>query len=139
MNLSMKSYRGGDLKGCYIFTKKLDGVCVILDTKNRSALSKRGKELNNFEYIFDNYNLHGVFEVFRDNWETSVSLVRSKSSGNTVGIDDLVRLDDPDPKLCLDSVVNPTEYFISNYLSYILSEGNEGLVLIPATLDGVPE
>lgn len=134
MNLKMKSYKGGDLKGLWLFTRKLDGVCVILDCAARTAMSKRGKPLHNFEEIFDTYpDYFGVFEVFRDDWETTVSLVRTQESDNKVSLFDLNRIDHVDRHLELAKVLDPTEAEIKGALAVALAKGEEGLVLVPWT------
>lgn len=137
MNLKMKSYKGGGLKGSWLVTKKLDGVCVILDCAARTATSKRGKPLHNFEKIWDSYpQMVGTFEVFRDDWETSVSLVRTMNSPRKVQMFDLNILDQILPKMQIKIVKDPTDDDIKTILWWALDEELEGLVLVPMK-DGV--
>lgn len=137
MNLKMKSYKGGVLKGNWLFTTKLDGVCVILDCPKGTAMSKHGKPLYNFDGIFIHHpNMEGVFEVYRNNWETSVSLVRTQEGINKVRFIDLFPLNRVNEGMWLGQYENPTEELIMSHLKSQVFLGNEGLVLVPI-VDGV--
>jgi len=126
-----KSYKGGNLKGRWMVTRKLDGVCVLLDSPNRSAMSKRGKPLYGFDRIFDkNPQVQGMFEVFRTNWETTVSLVRTQDGVDQVSPRDLYPICPPCAELILHvERLNLTELEIQIYLWQALQRGEEGLVL----------
>lgn len=133
----MKSYKGGSLKGQWLFTRKLDGVCVIL--KDGTAQSKHGKPLYNFEDIFEFYpEQEGVFEVYRDDWETSVSLTRTQRGGDSVYMSDLNRVDVPEDHLMLYVIDDPTEEFILAELQDAVDRSEEGLVLVPCK-DKIPD
>lgn len=130
--LKIQPYHGGNLKGVWLFTRKLDGICANLDALNRRVLSRHNHPLYNFEEIFNNHrDLKGIYEVFRTDWETSVSLCRSKTSRLRVEREDLYQLDIPEERIILDKYVYPTEEFIKQQLQEALDRGDEGLVLIP--------
>ncbi len=117
-------------------TVKLDGVFVMIDASVGSAVSKSGKPLHGFQDIFETEKtVRGMFEVFRKDWETSVSLVRTKDGGDAVQLGDLYAIQPAEKHLVIiDEVTDPTEAHIYEMLKLQLSLGNEGLVL--ESLDG---
>jgi hypothetical protein len=131
--LKLNSYDGGDLKGRYLLTRKFDGVCVHLNCPERTAESKRGKPLHNFDGIFDEYpDTVGIFEVFRKNWDTSVSLARRHDHEEPVKAIDLISLwPERDPRLPITYINDPTEEQIEYMLERMLAQNHEGLVLVP--------
>lgn len=117
----VKSYNGGNLKGIWIISLKLDGVRALV--QNGVALSRSGKPLYNLSHL-----PNGDYEIFYHNWETSISLVRTKVS-EPVPIEYCYSLEPLDPRLYWGVVVNPTEIEIKRALDYVVSQGYEGLVL----------
>ena len=116
----MKTWNGKDLKGGWLFTAKLDGVRAIVI--NGKALSRAGKPL---------YNLtlpDGDYEIFKDNWETTVSLVRTKE-GKPVPVECAYSLVPLDNRLELGGASDPTAAQIRKYLKWAIKVGYEGLVL----------
>lgn len=117
-------YSGGDLKGLWDFTVKLDGVrALVIDNK---VVSRSGKPLFNLDFLLQT-NLTDV-EVFLGSWETTVSAVRSFDSV-PITLDSIYSLDPLDSRLYLTSVPDPSEEFIFQKLSSVLTTGAEGLVL----------
>lgn len=117
-------WSGQDLKGEWLFTRKLDGVRMLRD-EHGQPVSRRGKPLYNLEaipaYITD-------AEIFLDNWETSVSMVRTHD-GQTVTPDCAYSIDPLDPRLLLFTATDPSQELIRAQLKAALERGEEGLVL----------
>lgn len=120
-----KFWQGGDLKGAWMVTLKIDGARMLRDSKGK-PVSRSGKPL---------YNLEGVpayikdAEIYKDDWETSMGLVRSSVNGKPVSIAYVYSLDPIDIRLDLGSFEDPTEEFIKNLMEAYVSRGYEGLVL----------
>lgn len=118
-------------------TRKLDGVCCLIDAPNRKVTSKRGKPLYNFEYIFEvQPEMVGIFECFETNWETSVSLVRTQHDGVPVLPHQLFRTMPPESFLYIGTVYDPMETYLEALLRDAIARGDEGLVLWPLLPDG---
>ena len=90
-----KLWKGNDLKGCWIVTFKIDGVRAAI-TKD-GCYSRKEKPLYNLDHLAkdDPYDV----EIFKDNWETSVSLVRTKNDGQSVDSEYVYALDPVDKRL----------------------------------------
>jgi hypothetical protein len=114
-----------DLKGTWDFTRKLDGVRMLRDTKG-NPVSRSGKPL---------YNLQEIpkeivdAEIYETDWESSVSLCRSSVSGSPVPKDKAYSILPLDPRLYLETVDNPTKEYIQECLEERLKAGDEGLIL----------
>lgn len=146
----LKAWEGEGLTGSWLVTLKIDGVCTIVS--GGVALSKRGKPLYNIPDVPD-----GIYEAFRDDWNTSVSLVRTKNGGTPLSLRDMYRVDvieDDSPLMYLEPTAveytrgifflpkvleNPTGYTVESLLKKILKLGYEGLVLVPLGPDGKPD
>lgn len=131
---SFNSYEEGTLKGTYEAYTKLDGVCVLINQEEKTALSKRGKPLYNFELIFKlPYQFPtGYYEVYSMNWDTTVSMVRTKDGIRKVQPFHLypifpVRCD----KLRIGNFEDPEEELLKELLEEELALGHEGIVLWP--------
>lgn len=117
----MKVWDGKDLEGRWRLALKIDGVKAIV--RRGVARSRAGKRL---------YNLSlpdGEYEIFKDNWETSVSLVRTHD-GPTVPKRYCYRLAPTlDRRLALGRAESPARTFIWAAMRDAVRRGYEGLVL----------
>ena len=132
MKMKMKLYKGGNLKGTWLVTKKMDGINVTIDSSSRTAMRRNDKPLYNFEDIFDRFpTLKGTFEVFDTNWETSISLVKKRGAYAVNGLHlySIGHADVIDNRMILSLVDDPSESFIMEQLKNALLRGEEGLVL----------
>lgn len=115
-----RNWNGKDLSGVWIVTKKLDGVRVLV--KNGVALSRAGKPLHNLVLP------DGDYEVFKDDWATSVSMVRTLV-GEQVDPAYCFSLNPLDSRLIMDTLTDPSAAVINAALSKALDQGLEGVVL----------
>lgn len=124
----MKEYDGISTYKDVLVTYKIDGINVTF--KDGVALSRANKQLYNFEEVLSD-QLHGAtFEVFRDNWETTVSLVKTRKSDNKVQQEDLYQLSPTiDPRLVVGKEEVFTPVTAAKYLDKALEEGYEGIVI----------
>jgi len=120
--LKFKAYKGQELKGLWLLTWKIDGVHAIF--KRDGVYSKRGKPLSNMDHL----DLEGSHEIFKDNWETSVSMVRTLDS-DPVDQKYCYQLDPPDPRLVVTVLENPSDEEIAEYLEEAQELGHEGVML----------
>lgn len=116
-----KPWKGNDLTGEWVVSRKLDGVRAII--KDGIAMSRNGKHLYNLEAIDD-----GDYEVFKGNWETTVSMVRT-IEGEPMESGDVYSIDPLDLRLFITTVKNPTSDWIQNLLEIQVAAGDEGIVL----------
>lgn len=119
-----KLYTGCDLKGVWLFTRKLDGVRMLRNELGE-PVSRSNKPLYNLQLIPAHVT---DAEIFIDNWETSVSAVRTLE-GKPVPPSAAYRLDILDPRLELFTLEDPTATVIEDALVEALKRGDEGLVL----------
>ena len=117
-----KLWNGKDLEGVWILTYKLDGVRVLVT--DGEALSRSKKPLYNVPPHLPD----GDYEMFFKDWETSVSMLRTKD-GEEIDIHHFHSLSPPSDSLRPVEVVNPTSWFINTVLGLVVEEGYEGLVL----------
>lgn len=114
-----KKWKGNDLKGKWQVTYKIDGVrCIV---QNGIAYSKEGRVFDHFTPYKD-----GDYEVFANNWEDSISIVRG-----TLGYSesDFYSLDPLDPRLFAGEFTDPTAGHIEGMLAMAVKDGYEGLIL----------
>lgn len=116
-----KKWNGKDLKGFWEFTTKKDGIRTFI--KDGVATSRADKPLYNLDGLPD-----GDYELFVDDWNTSVSRVRTQD-GEPLSVDDLYSIDPLDLRLHRGVLNNPTAEEIKEVLAEVLAEGDEGLVL----------
>lgn len=123
-----KLWSGKSLTGLWAFYRKIDGVRAL---RNRNPsipakyISRNAKPLHNLDHLeFDDA------EIFKDNWETSVSMVRTHNS-EPVSSDCVYSLVDgnTDSRLSLFIVQDPTDDFIKDQLQIALARGDEGIVI----------
>ena len=121
----------------WLFTKKLDGVQVNIE--NGKVTGRSGSPLYNFEDILENHKeFSGIYELFRDDFEKSVSLCSLQNNAEQVKPSDLHNIIIPDPKLVIGFSFYPNEIAIKKQLRSALARGYEGLVLIPCKKGKVP-
>lgn len=119
-----KLWDGKDLKGEWVITLKLDGVRMLRDSDG-NPVSRAGKPLYNLDHI-PSYITDA--EIFINNWETTVSHVRTKTE-KLVDIKNAYSLNPLDERLILDKVLDPRAIDLNFYLKWVVSQGCEGLVL----------
>jgi len=119
-----KLYTGQALFGEWQVTRKLDGVRMLRDEEG-NPVSRSGKPLYNLGWVCP-----GVedAEVFSEDWDTTVSLVRTHSFRD-VPRDAIYPLDPPDPRLVLETITDPSPLHVERLLREALARGDEGLVL----------
>jgi hypothetical protein len=123
---NFNSYTKGPLSGTYEFFTKLDGVCVHIHEESPPT-SKRGKPLYNMPDVAP-----GIYEAFKHNWETTVSLARTKNSEDTFKPHELYQIyPKRDPRLYIGTCINPKESFIKMILNQELKKGHEGIIIWP--------
>jgi DNA ligase-1 len=118
-----KLYKGGNLKGAWIITRKIDGVRALYT--NNAWMSRNGKPLYNLDHISTDLT---DIEVFCGSWEKTISKVRTFDE-NYVLQEEAFSLDPLDERLILGTLVDPTEHDIDKLLESAVSRGDEGLVL----------
>ena len=118
-------HKGKDLKGRWMVTLKIDGVRAIRGIDG-SVTSRNSKPLYNLDHLeFTDA------EIFRKDWNTSVSLVRSQSY-KQITPDDVYQLrkGQLDPRLVTGHIlVDPTYEDCLIEMNWALSQGYEGIVL----------
>lgn len=125
-----KPWGGKDLKGIWDITIKIDGARMLRDKKGK-PVARSGKPLYNLENVD---KAIGDAEIYKDNWETSMGLVRSSVNGKPVTKDCVYQLwPTPDPRLILGSYENPTAEFLEKLLESQVKLGYEGLMVRQGT------
>lgn len=120
-----KPWGGGDLKGVWEVTLKIDGVRMLRDDKG-NPVSRANKPLYNLDGVDKSI---GDAEIYKDNWDASVSMVRTKVNGSPVPPEYVYSLHPLDPRLYLGAYENPTAEFIQKVMEVYVSKGYEGLIL----------
>lgn len=119
-------YKGGNLKGVWLATYKIDG-CRVIRGKDNKVYSRDSKEsvhdLSKFRF--------NDAEFFYKDWSTSTSILRTKEETIPITQDMFYELTQgqEDPRLIIGRVVDPTEETIQALLTRALSNGYEGVVL----------
>lgn len=116
----MKSYKGDILPGVWELYIKVDGVNLFC--KDNKALTRDG---NLYELPF-HIEKHGHYELFIEDWGSSISLLSRLEECKK---DNLYDLDRRDKRLFLSYIQNPSKDMMEEQLSYVVSQGHEGLVL----------
>lgn len=119
-----KNYQGDNLEGNWLFTKKLDGVRMLRDDEG-NPVSRSGKPLHNLQNIPEDIT---DAEIFIDNWDTSVSAVRTHNA-DPIAPSAAYSITPIDPRLVIGITANPTPTFIARFLAKAVACGYEGLVL----------
>jgi ATP-dependent DNA ligase len=123
--IKAKPWKGKDLKGVWIVTRKLDGARMLRDDEG-NPVSRSGKPLYNLGHIHAKIT---DAEIFLTDWETSMGLVRSSVNGSPVPESCVYSLDPLDDRLYLTTAVDPTAQSIQRLLKQQLDKGDEGLIL----------
>lgn len=119
-------YMGGDLKGTWLATYKIDGLRVIRG-KNNKIYSRDSKEaihdLSGFKF--------NDAEFFYKDWNTSVSILHTEGETIPITQDMFYELSqgNEDPRLVIGKLVDPTEETINTLLKQALLLKHEGIVL----------
>ena len=119
-------YKGGNLKGVWLATYKIDG-CRVIRGKDNKVYSRDSKEsvhdLSKFRF--------NDAEFFYKDWNTSTSILRTKEETIPITQDMFYELTQgqEDPRLIIGRVVDPTEETIQALLTRALSNEYEGVVL----------
>jgi len=115
-------YNDETLKGDWDIYIKLDGVRALrLD--DGSVVSRDSKPLYNLDELEFN-----DAEIFSNNWNESVSLVRSKHP-KTITQEMVYNLDPPDPRLRLSNQDSPDAEYLHKMMNVMLDNNHEGLVI----------
>lgn len=107
-----------------LISAKIDGVQAVV--KDGIVLSRKDKPLYNLPHLPD-----GIYEVFKDNWETSVSMVR-KHKGDLISLNHIYKLC---PAVAEDLVLAriETDVDVDTVIQQLYNEqvkiGREGLVI----------
>lgn len=120
-----KFWTGGDLKGTWHITLKIDGVRMLRDDKG-NPVSRSGKPLYNLDHISKDIT---DAEIYGGDWESSISLVRTSVNGSPVPNDRVFSLDPIESRLDLGHYEDPTEEFLHLLLAAYRERGYEGLVI----------
>ncbi len=113
-----------DLKGEWVVYIKIDGVRAMRKLDGR-VVSRNDKPL---------FNLNGLSfqdaEIYRKDWNTSVSLVRTETYMK-VNQEDVYELTDGnvDPRLYLGTKTNPTNAWLTAMMEKYVAMGHEGIVI----------
>lgn len=122
----MKAYdiRNGkdQLLGYWKVTRKIDGVQVIFNNDD-PPVSRRGKPLYGIPKM-----PAGKYEVFINNWEDTVSHVRSRNS-KPCPKKCLFSLSPIDDRLYIGTYANPPQKLLTELFEQELTAGHEGLVI----------
>lgn len=118
------NYDGRKLKGYVVLMRKIDGVRA-LRLADGSVVSRNSKPLHNLDHL-----TFQDAEIYRTDWNTSVSLVRTESHMD-VTQDDVYELTDGavDPRLMLGVVQDPTPEFLQAKMEELVANGDEGLII----------
>lgn len=119
-----KYWEGEQLKGYWKVYVKKDGVRVMRNASN-DPVSRAGKPLYNVGHLE-----FSDAEVFSENWNKSVSLVRTQ--GHMVVTQDMIyELTDGniDPRLLMGTVLHPDKLKLHSLMDMRLALGDEGLII----------
>jgi hypothetical protein len=89
-------------------------------------VSRAGKPLYNLSLVDKSIT---DAEIYNENWETSMSLVRTKNNGSPVDPSFVYSLDPLDPRLDAGSFDTPSRIEITRLMKHVVSQGYEGLIL----------
>jgi hypothetical protein len=120
-----KPWKGNDLKGTWEVTLKIDGARMLRDSQGK-PVSRAGKPLYNLDLISKDIT---DAEIYNKNWETSMSLVRTKNNGSPVDPSFVYSLDPLDPRLCAGHLDDPEVSDIVRLMKFEVSQGYEGVIL----------
>jgi len=129
-------YKGQTLRGEYLITYKIDGIRMLRAKKSFSyegeaypegaPISRAYKPLYNLNHIPKDIK---DAEIYRKDWNTSASLVRTQLKDTGVTLSDVYSLNPIDPRLIIGTFEDPSEELLDSLLDTALAEGYEGLVI----------
>jgi hypothetical protein len=122
-------WNGKTLTGIWDITLKIDGARMLRDADGL-PVSRAGKPLYNLAHVPKTIV---DAEIYRDNWESSMSLVRSSVNGSPVPLEYVYSLHPLDPRLVIGTYENPTPEFLQATMEAYVSRGYEGLILRQGT------
>ncbi len=125
MYTKAKLWKGENLTGFWVFTRKLDGIRMLRDPEG-NPISRAGKPLYNLDHIPQEIT---DAEIFLKDWETSMSMCRSSVNGEPVPLDCVYSLSPLDPRLLVMTVEEPSVPYIEEMLDLYTGQGDEGLIL----------
>lgn len=114
-----------DLKGEWQIGIKIDGIRAF--KTEAGWVSRASKPLYNMDHL--EAPIGANYEVFRNNWEDTVSLVRTQLEDTGVTQNDLYRLDELDPRLIICTLTDPTVQQLKGLLADQRAAGMEGLII----------
>lgn len=119
-------YEGGDLKGVWLATYKIDGLRLIRG-KNNKVYSRDSKEAI---HDLSKFNFNDA-EFFYKDWNTSVSILHTQEETYPITQDMFYELTEgnEDPRIVIGRLVDPTEETINSLLKQALLLKHEGIVL----------
>jgi len=123
--IKAKPWKGEDLDGTWDITLKIDGARMLRDSEG-IPVSRAGKPLYNLSHIPKEIT---DAEIYNKDWETSMSLVRTKNNGSPVDPSFVYSLNPLDPRLDLGAFDNPKSSDILRIMKSKVKEGYEGLIL----------
>jgi hypothetical protein len=130
--MKRSNWDGNDIKTLGALSKKLDGICCIIDREKGYCVSRNGKRLLHTENIYKKYSTTGVTqgEIFYKNFKETIQLVK------TFG-DYQIELEDfyphtPVPWIDERIILLYTDNILAENISQMLynniKKGHEGLV-----------
>lgn len=132
-------YKGEQLKGTWEICLKIDGIRAFINLVTEEVISRANKPLYGFTHrlineLQERYGTENEVldcEVFRKDWETTQTLVRTINNPDKVIIEDLYILDgdNVDRRLHIGWVDDPELEFINEHLIRARLMNQEGLVL----------
>lgn len=123
--IKAKPWNGRNLKGRWEITLKIDGARMLRDDEGK-PVSRAGKPLYNLDHIPEDIK---DAEVYKENWETSMGLVRSSVNGSPVDLDYIYSLDPLDKRLHIGYLDNPTAKELKETMEHWVAQGYEGLII----------
>jgi hypothetical protein len=122
--IKANNHKDVDLKGQWEVYIKIDGVRAIKD-QHGHVVSREGKPL----YNLDSLKFKDA-EIYRKDWSTSVSLVRTQSP-RSIKQCDVYELTDGivDTRLLLGIKMNPTNEWLQRMMKKYVELGHEGIVV----------
>ena len=114
-------WQGEDLSGKWLITRKADGVRAL--KQNGQIVTTGG----NFFPIDPALMSHtDDAEIYFGDWTKSLKALHGNQ---TIKAENIYSLDNPDPRLIVGTINNPSKKLINNLLKQAIDEGWEGLVL----------
>lgn len=133
--MRFKNWDGKDLKGEWLFTRKIDGVRISSEWRfpatRKTYLSRNNNELNNVSKAIDKMDFE-IAEAYNGDFQDTLSILKTqKAIKKKIKKEDIYPLfPNIDTRLKLVSIKDPTAEVIKKWFDSVRKEGYEGLVLI---------